>query len=131
MLISSFIFDYIAIHKQKTESYKAYTILDKLETDKYDYNIYRYNGIINIKIDGKEYFLKEALLENKITMKEIIEKANKDKKDEKITAEMYKDGGTHCAAQPSFGYGKITKLIGLFFTIVALILTTVSIQSSV
>ena len=44
---------------------------------------------------------------------------------------FYKDGGTHCAAQPPFEYGKITKLIGLFFTIVALILTTVSIQSSV
>jgi len=39
---------------------------------------------------------------------------------------FFKDGETHCAAQPPFGYGKITKLIGLFFyTIVALILTTV------
>ena len=34
---------------------KVYTILDKSETDKYDYNIYGYNGIVNIKIDGNEY----------------------------------------------------------------------------
>lgn len=87
-------FEILFYNQDLTESYKAYTILDKSETDKYDYNIYGYNGIVNIKIDGKEYSLKEALLENKITMEEIIEKANKDKKDEKITAEMYKDGGS-------------------------------------
>ena len=38
--------------------------------------------------------MKEALLENKITMEEIIGKADKDEKDGKITAEMYKDGGS-------------------------------------
>ena len=32
--------------------------------------------------------------ENKITMEEIISKANKDEKDGKIKAEMYKDGGS-------------------------------------
>ena len=57
---------------------ESYTILDKSETDKYDYTIYGYNGSVNIRIDGKYYSLKEALLENKITMEEIIAKANKD-----------------------------------------------------
>ena len=87
-------FEILFYAKDSTENYKVYTILDKSETDKYDYNIYGYNGIANIKIDGNEYSLKEALLENKITMEEIIGKANKDEKDGKITAEMYKDGGS-------------------------------------
>ena len=86
-------FEILFYAKDSTDSYKVYKILDNSETDKYDYNIYGYNGIVNIKIDGNEYSLKEALLENKITMEEIIGKENKDEKDGKITAKMYKDGG--------------------------------------
>ena len=73
---------------------KVYAILDKSETNKYDYTIYAYDGSVNIRIDGKDYSLKEALLENKITMEEIISKANQDGKDGKIKADMYKDGGS-------------------------------------
>ena len=87
-------FEILFYDQDSTESYKVYTILNKSETDKYDYNIYGYNGIVNIKIAGNEYSLKEALLENKITMEEIIGKANKDEKNGKITAKMYKDGGS-------------------------------------
>ena len=87
-------FEILFYDQDQTESYKVHTILDKSETDKYGYNIYGYNGIANIKIDGIEYSLKEALLENKITMEEIIGKANKDEKDGRITVEMYKDGGS-------------------------------------
>ena len=46
------------------------------------------------KIDDKEYSLKDALLESKITMEEIIQKANKDLDNNKITGDMYKDGGS-------------------------------------
>ena len=87
-------FEILFYAKDSTDSYKVYKILDNSETDKYDYNIYGYNGIVNIKIDGNEYSLKEALLENKITMEEIIGKENKDEKDGKITAKIYKDGGS-------------------------------------
>ena len=87
-------FEIFFYDKHPIESYKFYTILDKSETNKYNYNIYGYDGNVSIKIDGNEYSLKDALLENKITMEEIIEKANKDKEDGKITAEMYKDGGS-------------------------------------
>lgn len=73
---------------------KLYTILDKSETDKYDYTVYGYDGSVNIRIDGQDYSLKEALLENKITMEEIISKANQDEKEGKIKAEMYQDGGS-------------------------------------
>ena len=71
------------------------TILESYpETNKYNYTIYAYDGSVNIKIDDKEYSLKDALLESKITMEEIIQKANKDLDNNKITGDMYKDGGS-------------------------------------
>lgn len=73
---------------------KINKILDKSETDKYDYNIYTYDGSVNIIINGKEISLRNALLENKITMNEIIAKANQDLRDKKITGDTYKDGGS-------------------------------------
>lgn len=87
-------FEILFYDKQPIESYKTYTILDKSETDKYDYTIYGHDGSVNIRINGTDYSLKEALIENKITMEEIIAKANQDEKDGKIKAEMYKDGGS-------------------------------------
>lgn len=88
-------FEIIFKDRQPIDSYnKVYVILDKSETIKYDYTIYAYDGSVNIRIDDKEYSLKEALLENKIAMEEIISKANQDEKDGKIKADMYKDGGS-------------------------------------
>ena len=87
-------FEILFYDKHPMESYKIYTILDKSETDKYDYTIYGYDGSVNIRIDGRDYSLKEALLENKITMEEIIAKANQDEKGKKIKVDMYKDGGS-------------------------------------
>lgn len=87
-------FEILFYDRHPMESYKIYTILDKSETDKYDYTIYGYDGSVNIRIDGEDFSLKEALIENKITMEEIIAKANQDEKDGKIKAEMYKDGGS-------------------------------------
>lgn len=66
------------------------TIIDKKETDKYTYNIYSYGGDVEINIDNKEYDLREALLNNKITMREIIAKANTDLPN----APSYDDGGS-------------------------------------
>lgn len=83
-------FEIVFSNKKPTDSYKVYTILSKTETDKYDYTIYGYDGIVNIKVEGKNYLLKDALLQNKITMDEIIEKANKDFPN----AVSYDDGGS-------------------------------------
>lgn len=69
---------------------KTYKILDKTESDKYDYNIYTYDGQVNILINGEELSLRNALLNNKITMEEIIAKANKDFPN----AVSYDDGGS-------------------------------------
>lgn len=88
-------FEILFKNRQPIDSYnKVYAILDKSETNKYDYTIYAYDGSVNIRIDGKEYSLKDALLESKITMEEIIQKANKDLDNNKITGDMYKDGGS-------------------------------------
>ena len=77
--------------RQPIDSYnKIYAILDKSETKKYNYTIYAYDGSVNIRIGGKEYSLREALLENRITMEEIIQKANKDLPN----AASYDDGGS-------------------------------------
>lgn len=65
-------------------------IIDKNESDKYDYSIYGYGVNVNIVINGEEISLKEALEEDKITMDEILEKANKDFPEPII----YKDGGS-------------------------------------
>lgn len=84
-------FEILFKDRQPIDSYnKIYAILDKSETDKYNYSIYAYDGSVNIRIDGKEYSLKEALLKNKITMEEIIKKANKDFPN----AVSYDDGGS-------------------------------------
>lgn len=69
---------------------KVRTILDEKEADKYNYNIYAYMGEVNILIDGKEMPLRDALLKNKITMDEIIAKANQDFPN----AVSYDDGGS-------------------------------------
>ena len=84
-------FEIVFKERQQIDSYnRIYAILDKSETDKYNYSIYAYEGSVNIVIDEQEYTLREALLENKITMEEIIAKANKDLPD----AISYDDGGS-------------------------------------
>ncbi len=87
-------FEILFYDKQPQSDIKVNQIVDKNETNKYDYDVYVYDGNVNIRIDGNDYSLKQALLENKITMQEIIAKANQDEKDGKIKAEMYKDGGS-------------------------------------
>lgn len=81
-------------NKQPQDKTKVHKILDKSETDEYDYNIYAYDGSVNIIINKEELSLRDALLNNKITMNEIIAKANQDLKDKKISGDMYKDGGS-------------------------------------
>lgn len=80
--------------KQPQTDKKLNKILDKTETKQYNYNIYAYEGSANIVINDEEISLKQALLENKITMDEIIAKANEDLENKKIKGDMYRDGGS-------------------------------------
>ena len=70
------------------------TIIEKEELEKYDYNIYSYGGNIEIKIRNQKYTLREALLNDKIDMSDIIDKCIKNEKDGKIKTDMYLDGGS-------------------------------------
>lgn len=67
-----------------------YQIIDKNTSKKYDYNVYIWNGDVQIVIDNKTYSLEDALNSNKITMDEIIAKANQDLPN----APSYDDGGS-------------------------------------
>ena len=63
--------------------------------DKYDYDIHYY-GLekVTINIENNEIDLKQALLNNDITMEQIIKQAENDSANEIIWSEMYKEGGT-------------------------------------
>lgn len=70
-------------------------LLDKEENNKYDYNIYSYKGTVDILINGEKMSLRDALINDKITVDEILEKAQKDAKvDRTIFGDIYLDGGS-------------------------------------
>ena len=76
------------------ESSEKDIILTKQEMEDYNYNIYSYGGSVEISINDEKMSLREALLNNKITMDEIIQKANNDLENEIIKGGMYRDGGS-------------------------------------
>ncbi len=100
------------VNQQHESRDKVRPILEKTETEKYDYNIYAYLGEVNIVINGKEMPLREALLENKITMDEIIAKANEDVDSEKIKGDMYNDGGSMIYRYEEYTIIKVHNLDG-------------------
>lgn len=65
-------------------------VVDKKTSKQYDYNVYVWNGDVKITIDNKTYTLEEALDKEKITVEEIIAKAEKDIKKPLV----YRDGGS-------------------------------------
>ncbi len=73
---------------------KEITAEEKLSTI-YDYNIYYY-GFDNctIQIGNEKIDLEQALIENRVTMEQIIEQAEKDSKAGIIGSDMCKDGGS-------------------------------------
>ncbi len=96
--------------KISTDGYEEFKIevklSDKIETkkilnnkdlssDKQDYNLYFYGlDEVNVTVNNKTMPLEDALKSGKITIQGIIQKANKDEKDGKIKAGMYKEGGS-------------------------------------
>ena len=75
-------------------------IIGKNEIKDIDYNVYAFEGHIAINFNSDTELtensipLREALLQNKITMNEILEKANEDLNKNNITGDIYKDGGS-------------------------------------
>ncbi len=78
----------------KTETKKILNNKD-LSADKQDYNLYFY-GLeeVSVTVNNETMSLEKALKSGKITIEGIIQKANKDEKDGKIKADMYKEGGS-------------------------------------
>lgn len=87
---------------------KIKKILDKSEMDGYDCDIYAYDVNVNITIDGEDMTLRDALLQNKITMEEIIKKAKEDIPNPII----YKDGGSIEYKYDSYTIIKLNTLEG-------------------
>lgn len=83
------------IFNKNLEGKEIVKILEKEENNRYDYNIYSYKGMVDILIEGEKMSLREALLKNKITVEEILEKAYKDvKENNRIFGDSYLDGGS-------------------------------------
>ncbi len=99
----------------KTNDVEERTIIKAYENDKYPYNIFSYGGEVKIKINNVEYDLRTALLEGKITMEEIIEKANKDAfEDKTIKVCSLNDGGTNIYCYNDYTITKMHTLNGNF-----------------
>lgn len=64
------------------------------EGDDYAYNVKTYGGDVKIKIDDKEYDLEEAIINKKITVEEIIKKANLDTANGVANMMQANDGGS-------------------------------------
>lgn len=66
-----------------------------LYRDNSDYNLYYYGlDEVNITVDNKTVSLEEALRRGKVTLDGIIAKANNDLENNRISGDMYKDGGS-------------------------------------
>lgn len=102
----------IVFNKNNKDNKDKAAILKKGENDKYDYDIYSYCGTVDIIIDGKQMSLREALINNKITMSDILEKAEKDKADKFIWGDFYLDGGSAVYLYNDYSIIKLNTLDG-------------------
>jgi len=87
---------------------KVYTVLGENEKEKYNYSIYSVEGDATILINNEEISLRDALIQGKVTMEEIISKANKDFPN----AISYDDGGSREFHYEDYTIIKISKLDG-------------------
>lgn len=86
-------------------------ILTKNEIE-YSYNVKSCGGNVYILINGQKYELRQALLERKITVEEIIEKANQDVENNIITGDVYRDGGSRIYLYSDYTIIKCNSLNG-------------------
>ena len=84
-------FELIYTQNEKNELIK---IIDKNFSKDYDFDVYTYGGDVLININGKSYDFKEALLQNIISIDNILEKANDDAQNDICTEAKYLDGGS-------------------------------------
>ncbi|WP_313961280.1 hypothetical protein [uncultured Parvimonas sp.] len=64
------------------------------KNDKMSFDIYTVGMNFTVKVDGKEYSIKDAISKGILDEDKFIEKIEQDKKDNKCTSELSKDGST-------------------------------------
>lgn len=94
-IINNYEFKYLLnienTHKEVIKKITTNEVLSKI----YDYDIYYYGfDSCTIQVNNEEIDLEQALIENKVTMEQIIEQAEKDSESGIIVSDMYKEGGT-------------------------------------
>ena len=93
-IINNYELSYLLEIKENGKKEKQKITVNEL-ANKYDYDIYYY-GIESciIEINNEKMDLKEALKNDKVTMEQIINQAEKDSEAGVIVSDMYKEGGT-------------------------------------
>ncbi len=109
--------DFSLVFYQKTaiKPKQIEKIISKGEIEELDYNVYSFEGNVAINLNSNNaeltensISLRDALLQDKITMEEIIEKANKDFPN----VISYDDGGSKEYHYPTYTIIKLNKLMG-------------------
>ena len=109
--------DFSLVFYQKTaiKPKQIEKIISKGEIEELDYNVYSFEGNVAINLNNNNaeltensISLRDALLQDKITMEEIIEKANKDFPN----VISYDDGGSKEYHYPTYTIIKLNKLMG-------------------
>ena len=108
-------FSLVYYQKNMIQPNQKETIISKNEIENIDYNIYAFEGNIAINLNSdsaelteKSISLRDALLQNKITIEEIMEKANNDFPN----AVSYDDGGSKEYHYENYTIIKVHKLDG-------------------
>ena len=108
-------FNLVFYQKTMIKPKQKETIISKGEIKGVDYNVYSFEGNVSINLNSdnaelteNSISLRDALLKNKITMDEIIEKANKDFPD----LISYDDGGSKEYHYDNYTIIKMNKLNG-------------------
>ena len=102
-VINNYEFKYL-LDIKRDDKYQLKNITEGELANKYDYDIYYYGlESCDIEINGERVDLIEALVNDKVTMEQIIEQAEKDSENGVIYSDTYKEGGTRI-----YGYGTYT-----------------------
>ena len=96
----------------KSNEIEKNIILGKDENSRYDYNIYSYKGEANIIIGSERMSLRDALISNKISISDILEKASNDLNDGVIYGDAYRDGGSKVYIYDDYSIIKCNTLEG-------------------
>jgi hypothetical protein len=94
-VVNNYEFNYLLdVENPQDGLIKKITSNEKL-SEIYDYDIYYYGfDSLKIQIGNEKMDLEQALVEGKVTMEQIIEQAERDRKAGIIGSDMYKEGGT-------------------------------------